>query len=292
MDITHKTLSDFGLSKNEIIVYLESIKHDQISPFKLARLTQIPRTTVYDVMMSLALKGLITIKTSHGLEKQQTWIIPKNPSTLRDMIFHRRQDLLQLEVDLTDILSDLQKDYLKHENNAGMRFYPGIEGVKRVYTFIHQIPSQVQIYMWDQLMPVDTLGKEYINKEVSQGLKIKKRVKRVKTIIPLNDWTRHVLSYQYGRNNNYIDYHEFRYIEKPFFNLNQDIYVFSDRIALMCAKKDEVWGMIIKSKLLYTTFTSLFQVMWEIAKPVDAEFMEQIGENEFLIQEKKKVPRY
>lgn len=288
MDITHKTLSDFGLSKNEIIVYLESIKHDQISPFKLARLTQIPRTTVYDVMMSLALKGLITIKTSQGLEKQQTWIIPKNPSTLRDMIFHRRQDLLELEVDLTDILSDLQKDYLKHENNAGMRFYPGIEGVKRVYTFIHQIPSQVQIYMWDQLMPVDTLGKNYINKEVSQGLKIKKREKRVKTIIPLNDWTRHVLSYQYGRNKNYIDYHQFRYIEKSFFNLNQDIYVFSDRIALMCAKKDEVWGMIIQSKLLYITFTSLFQVMWEIAKPVDLEFMKQIGENEFLIQERAK----
>ena len=181
-----QNLSDFGLSKNEILVYLEAIKHTEISPFKLARLTKVPRTTVYDVMMTLALKGLITVKTSQGLEKQQTWIVAKNPSVLREMIVKRRDDLNKLDVDVVDILADLKKDHLQEKPNANFSFYPGIAGVKRVFGLIQNIPSNVEIYLWDHFMPMDTMGKEYINQEVAQGLKAKdmSKQKRVKTIIP------------------------------------------------------------------------------------------------------------
>jgi len=230
MNIIHKTLSEFGLSNNETFVYLEAIKHTEISPFKLARLTKIPRTTVYDVMMTLALKKLITIKTSQGLEKQQTWIVAKNPSVLRETIFKRREELVRLEVDVVDVLSDLKKEFLPHENNAVQQFYPGKEGIKRAYELLSSVPRDVQIYYFDHMMSMDTLGKEYINKEVSQTLKGRETTKRVKTLMHLNDWTRHVLSYQYGRNKLYIDYHEYRYIENPVFELHHDMYVFLDKV--------------------------------------------------------------
>ena len=290
MNTIQKTLSEFGLSKNEILVYLEAIKHTEISPFKLARLTKVPRTTVYDVMMTLALKKLITIKTSQGLEKQQTWIVAKNPSVLRDMIVKRRDELNRLDVDMVDILVNLKKDHLREKPNADFSFYPGIEGVKRVYNLIQGIPSNVEIYLWDHLMPMDTLGKEFINQEVSQALKVKDSVKqrRVKTIIPLNDWTRHVLSYQYGREPLYIQYHEFRFIDKSKFNLYLDMYVFLDRVALVCAKEDEAWGVMIKSKLLSLSFKSIFEVLWGIATPVTEEFVKSLGENAFLKEEKRR----
>lgn len=290
MNPIHKTLSEFGLSKNETLVYLEAIKHTEISPFKLARLTKIPRTTVYDVMMTLALKKLITIKTSQGLEKQQTWIVAKNPSVLRDIIVKRREDLNRLDVDMVDILADLKKDHLREKPNANFSFYPGIEGVKRVFSIVQGIPSNVEIYLWDHLMPMDTLGKEFINKEVSQGLKAKdmSKQKRVKTIISLNDWTRHVLSYQYGRDPLYVQYHEFRYVDSSKFNLHLDMYVFLDRVAITCAKEDETWGIMIKSRLLSLSFKSIFEVLWGIATPVTEDFVKSLGENAFLKEEKRR----
>ncbi len=290
MNTIYKTLSDFGLSKNEILVYLEAIKHTEISPFKLARLTKVPRTTVYDVMMTLALKGLITVKTSQGLEKQQTWIVAKNPSVLREMIVKRRDDLNKLDVDVVDILADLKKDHLQEKPNANFSFYPGIAGVKRVFGLIQNIPSNVEIYLWDHFMPMDTMGKEYINQEVAQGLKAKdmSKQKRVKTIIPLNDWTRHVLSYQYGRDPLYTQYHEFRFIDKSKFNLYLDMYVFLDRVALVCAKDEEAWGIMIKSKLLSLSFKSIFEVLWENAIPVTEKFVKSLGENAFLKEEKRR----
>src|SRR3989339_12816 len=288
MSNIYKVLSSFGLSDNETKVYLEAIKHKEISPFKLARLTGIPRTTVYDVMMSLALKKLITIKTSQGLEKQQTWIIAKNPSILRETIFERKHDLTRLEVDIVDILSDLKGEYLAHENNAYMRFLPGIEGIKQAYSILKQLPPEVQIYYFDHMMPMDTLGKTYINQEVSQSLKGREHKKRVKTIMPLNDWTRHVLTYQYVRNKSYIDYHEYRYIENAVFNLAYDMYVFSDKVVMICAKDDEVWASVITSKLVSASFKSIFLTLWQIAAPVTKEFVEGLGENEFLREEKRR----
>lgn len=282
-----KTLADFGLTENEITVYLEAIKHPQIAPFKLARITGIPRTTVYDVMMSLALKSLITVKTSQGLEKQQSWIVAKNPSVLRDTIYKRRSDLTRLEVDVVDVLSDLKGSYLAHENNAFMKFYPGVEGIKKAYRLLMEVPPEVQIYFFDHMMPMDTLGKEYVNEEVSQTLRGRERKKRVKTIMPLNDWTRHVLSYQYGRNKSYIQYHEYRYLENTVFELEHDMYIFIDKVVFVCAKGDEVWASVITSRMVASSFRSIFNVMWQSAIPVTEKFVKSLGENEFLKEENK-----
>ena len=281
-------LSQFGLSDNEAKVYIEAVKHKEISPYKLSKLVGIPRTTVYDVMMSLSLKGLITIKTRQGLEKQQTWIIAKNPSVLRDIIQKKHQNLTRLEVDIVDILPQLKTDYLTHQENADFQFYPGIDGVKKVFEIINNLPDKTNVYLWDHLMPMDTLGKKYITQEVQQGLIQRAKKYRMKTIIPLNDWTKHVLTYQYGRDHRYIKYHEFRYIEKTGFNLYQDIYLFLDRIAITMAKDDEVWGLIIKSPLLTKSFRSIFEFMWEKATPATKEFVESLGLNEFLKAEKNK----
>lgn len=285
----HKTLAEFGLTNNEIVVYLEAIKHKEISPFMLARQTRIPRTTVYDVMTTLALKGLITIKTSQGLEKQQTWIVAKNPSELREIIFKRRRDLVQLEVDIVDILPDLKSDQVTHENNGNMQFLPGRVGVERAYNFIQNIPIDLEIFYFDNMMPMDALGKTYVNEEVSKTLSKAGKIKRrVKTIMPLNDWTRHVLSYQYGRNKSYIDFHEYRFIENPVFNLSHDMYVFADKVVTIVAKDDEIWASILTSKLVSSSFKAIFQMLWGMGTPITHEFVKNLGENEFLQEEVKR----
>lgn len=279
----NQVLKQFGLTKNEILVYLEAIKHEEISPYQLSRNTHIPRTTVYDIMMSLSLKKLITIKTSQGLEKQQSWIVPQNPSILREIVRQRKQELNKLEVHIVDILSDLKKGFLANQNTSFVRYYPGIDGVKQVLEKLNNVPTKSDVMVFDHLMPMDTLGKVYTNADVQKGLTvgIKKNIRR-KTIIPWNRWTQHVLSYQYGRNPDYITHNNFRYVDIESFQLHQDIYIIADIVYIITAKGDEAWGAAITSRLLFLTFSSLFSVIWQLGTPIHEKTMQLLGKSEFI----------
>ena len=94
MNLINKVLLDFGLSESEIKVYLECLKETDLGPFKLANLTGIPRTTVYEILTSLALKGLVELEHSDGFTKKQTKVKAKNPTTLREMVRNKKKGFL------------------------------------------------------------------------------------------------------------------------------------------------------------------------------------------------------
>jgi sugar-specific transcriptional regulator TrmB len=289
MDRIKKVLTEFGLTDNEIKVYREVLKHEEASPFKIAKLTGIPRTTVYDVMMNLSLKGLITLLHNQGLEKQQTKIKAVNPSKLRQIILKRRKSLAKLEVDIVDILPHLKGDFHRGKTNANFQFFPGIGGARKVLLNEEVQSAEFPTYIWTHLMPMDSFGIKEMNKAVSEELdKRRKLGTRAKNIISLTDWTRHVLSYQYGRDKNYIKYNEFRFIENPVFSVNQEIYLKADKISIACADNDEAWGLVIRSTSLSKTLRSMFELMWLSALPVTSELVKSWGENEFLTAQKEK----
>ena len=272
-----------GLSENEIKVYIEAIKHEKVSPFAIAKAIKIPRTTVYDVMFNLALKGLITIKQSQGLEKQQTWIVAKNPSTLRDMVFKRRKELSRLEVDLVDILPILKQEYVRREGGTEFQFFPGIEGAKQVQSQTLLAGARTEVYVYESLISMDTMGKADINLDVDSGLTIQRSsLIPIKSLVPLNKWTRHVLSYQHKRNKDYIRLRNFRTLDNPSLSINLDITCIGDTVRFVCAKDSEAWGLIIKSSQLTKTLKSFFDVLWTSATPITPEMVESWGENEFF----------
>jgi len=281
-------LNNLGLSENEVKVYVEAIKHKKIAPYALAKAIGIPRTTVYDVMFNLALKGLITIRQSQGLEKQQTWIEAKNPSTLREMVFYKRRELAKTEVDLIDILPLLKKEYIQHVENTHFQFYPGIEGAKQVMkqTLIARNNSTLRVF--ESLMPMDTLGKKLTNENVDRGLDMRRTTNTaIKSLVVLNKWTKHVLSYQHKRNKDYIQLHNFRFIDNPILNINLDISLLEDTIRFVCAQDNEAWGIIVKSTQLTKTLESLFDVLWITAEKISSKDIEQWGINEFHEAEKE-----
>jgi hypothetical protein len=287
-----KTLKKFGLSDNEALVYVEALKKDELSPFQISKLTNIPRTTVYDVLMSLALKGLVELDQSDGFQKQQTKVRAKNPSILRKILQQKRDDNLKLEVEVNDILPELKGLFHKDESNANFRFFPGIEGCKSVYKNIeNDVPDDE--YIWSYLMPDDMFGSDFINEDIKTGTKIQKKYNKSKRfIIPLNPWTKHVLSYQYSLHPDYFDTREFRFIESPMFECFLEMSIKGDVINIACTEEDEVWGMIIQSKALVKTLKSIYSLHWNMATPVTKEVVESWGKSEFLEKQKELGMRY
>ena len=287
MDFVDKTLIAFGLTDKEARVYRAALNYEETSPFALAGETKIPRTTVYEILLNLSLKGLVELVRSDGFSKQQTRIKAKNPSILRETLAKRKVDLSRLDVDLVQILPDLKKEYLRHVPNADFRFYPGIGGATEVYRRMNSSDSKEPIVAWDCLMPMDSFGLEEMNKWTDVENRRKHKT-NIRSIIPLSDWTKHVVSYQYERDPKYLS-RSFQYIEDPSFMLYQDIQIQGNIISIVNGVKEEAWGIIINSELLAKSLTSIFEIVWKIAKPVTPELVKSWGPNEFRKQELKKV---
>jgi predicted transcriptional regulator len=289
VDLKTKILKQFGLSENETLVYLESLKKDDLSPYQISKLTGIPRTTVYDVLMSLSLKGLVELDQSDGFTKQQTKVKAKNPSVLRKILQQKRKDLVGLETDIAHIMPELKGFFHKSDSNADFKFYPGIEGAREVTLRNEEYDIALPEVSWDYLIPLDIFGSANLNKSVSIGNS--KRLREGisdKILIPFNDWTRHVLSYQYQRDNNYLENREFRYIDASFFEIFNTVIIQGEFIKITSVEEDEAWGLVIKSKSLSKTFMSLFELTWSVATPVTKEKIKSWGENEFLAKQKEK----
>lgn len=283
------TLEEFGLTPNETRIYLTCLKEDDLSPFKLAKLTNIPRTTIYEILMSLSLKGLVKLEQSDGFTKQQTRVKANNPSVLRDIIWEKKRRLSDLDVDIVDLLPTLQNDYHKEKSNAEFQFFPGIEGAKKVYFKEYIVDGHIPIYAFDNLMPMDVFGKKETNEDVARSLKhLNNEHIEINEIFALNDWTKHVLGYQMGRDKDYVVKRRMRFIENPAFFINQRIVLYGEHIRITTAKDNEVWGLIIKSKSLSNTFHSLFHFVWSLAEPLTPKLVVSWGKNEFLESEKRK----
>lgn len=288
MKIVDRVFRDFGLSVSETKVYLECLKESDLGPFKLARLTGIPRTTIYEILSSLALKGLVELEQSDGFTKQQTKVRAKNPTTIRDIVRKKSRKLSELEVDIVEILPMLNKDYFKKEANADFRFLPGIDGAREVY-FSEVADVKLPMLVFDNLMPMNVFGKEDINRDVlRQTGKIINNGGQLKELGVMNEWSRHVLEYQVSLDENYLEAREQRLLDVPGIKFNQRIVIQGDWIKISCAKEEEAWGIVIRSESLAVTLRGIFNLVWSMARPITTDLVRSWGKNGFWEAEMRK----
>ncbi len=290
MTAAYAALKRFGLTDGEIKVYLEALKKDELTPFSISKLTGIPRTTVYDILMGLSLKGLVELKQSDGFTKQQTLVKAKNPSVLRTILQNKRKELTSIEADILDVLQELKGDYHKNESNANFQFFPGITGAKKVYfdSFSNE-DLKLASFTWDLQMPMDVFGVKEMNADVSLGSK--KRVQgrsENKELMPLNDWTKHVITYQYGRDKKYLENMEYRYIEDSSFEVFLRLNIKGNFVRIACAYEDEVWGIKVRSRFLAATFRAVFLQNWKLGTPITEGVVKSWGKSEFLEEHRAK----
>lgn len=283
---TNQVLQDFGLSDNESQVYQAALRVGETSPFALAKQTGIPRTTVYTVLTDLALKGLVELERSSGLQKQQTKVRAKNPSVLRDLLWQQRDQLVKQEVDIVSILPFLKQDYLKDVANADFQFYPGREGVMKVHFDLDGVDEDA--YVFDYLTPMDVIGSKEMNRGVDRDIDFRSQSKCSEyNLISLTPWSKHVLSYQVERNPDYLSHVEHRTLPFELQDLSIWLQVKGDRTRIVSVKDDEVWGLIIRSHNLAQSLTSIHQSLWRLAQPITKEMISAWGPNQYLEHEKK-----
>lgn len=281
-----QVLEQFGLSANEARVYQSALQLGESSPFGIAKVSGIPRTTVYAVLTDLSLKGLVELESATGLMKQQTKVRAKNPSVLRDILWQKRADTFRQEADILEVLPYLKKEYLQDSTNADFQFFPGMQGANHVMFDLDGVDQDT--YVFDYLIPMDATGSREMNEGVDKGIKLLSKRKCVEyNLISLTPWSKHVLSYQVERNPHYLDHVEHRYLPLELANMAVMARVKGDRTWVVSVKGDEVWGLKIRSQNLADSLTGIHQALWKLATPITRDMISSWGPNEYLQAELK-----
>lgn len=280
----HKTLIEFGLSENEIVVYLHCLKVTDATPYTISKATSIPRTTVYDVLLGLSLKGLVTLFQSDGLTKQQTRVRAKNPFVIREILAKKRKKLFEIEADVMQFLPYLKREYLVNITSPYFKFFDGVDGFKKVYLDDYKIIGKYEISVFENLMPTDVLTAQEIDDDIDRCSKSYESNRfPVNELVVWNDWSKHVLSYQLTRSEDYFKHRTFRYIEDIGLSFKSRILIAGNFVRISTANEDEYWGVIIQSKSLKDSMYAVFKYVWNGAKEVTPSMVKKLGVNQVKV---------
>ncbi len=151
-------LSDIGLSDNESKVYLASLSLGATTILKIARASEMKRSTIYSVIESLKQKGLMKIEIK-GLKST---FVAESPEKLEIILENRKNEFKN---NLPEFLSL----YNLKDTQSTIKYYEGFESLKNVYMESlkeikpHEeylvITNQEKWYNLDQKFSIDYIEK-------------------------------------------------------------------------------------------------------------------------------------
>src|SRR3990167_10558989 len=119
MDNFKNNLKILGLAGEEITIYLTALEQGNTTVLELARITKIPRTTVYLIIDSLVEKSLLQL-TADGKRKLY---IPASPAEILGLAKRKNDQLNKTINSLSEELPQLQALYNISHKKPKIRYY-------------------------------------------------------------------------------------------------------------------------------------------------------------------------
>ncbi|MDO9231556.1 MAG: helix-turn-helix domain-containing protein [bacterium] len=241
---------NYILSEKERDVLASLYKLGEVSVCELAKENMINRTTVYPVLERLLEKGLVS-KISVGnkdvfkaiSEKDlETWIAKRN-----DYFKLENQKLIRSAKNQNQNKSLLSK----------VSYFEGMEGVKNLYADTWRENTNKMIYAITDFKSAqndmeDFFLNDYLPKRVAHGV-------RVKNLIPESIEGRKHLK------NAKEMLREMKFI-KLFQDLEIEINVYDDKLAVVAFDKKNPSGVIIKNQKIAEAMKNIFEYLWKTSK--------------------------
>lgn len=269
-------LENLGLSQNEIKVFIYSYKQGVTKPSKLADLTKIPRTTVYDIVSSLVAKGFMAIQSGEENKSKQLLVKAIDLKEINEIIAKRRKQNFQLEADLATVLS-LARINAKSEDLNFIESYQKEDDVYNLIESNEYNNTTNTKYIFENFNSLVNTDEDKASDNKVKG--------STKVLFQLTEWSKHILSSRYLKNRDNYFRSEYRYVDSPLFEMNCRIMIVEDYVVITSLSSAEFYGLRLKSKMLSSTLVSLFNSVWQDATTVTEDMFMAWGTNSFLEKE-------
>ena len=247
----YKNLISLGFAEKEAGVYLALLQLGKRTATPIARQAGINRTTVYDILDSLAAKGLVSIS---GKEPLQEYVAESPDKIIKLLQEQLQKD--QANLQQAQSLVPQLKSMHNISDRPQVRFYEGREGMEQVYedtlTSHETILAYANVNEMHAAMP-DYFPK-YYKRRTNKGI-------HIRAIIPSN---------KEGVERVSKDKDEARESalvpdDKVYFS--PEINIYDNKI--MIASWKEKLGIIIESKEIYEAMKTIYELAWAESKRLE-----------------------
>jgi sugar-specific transcriptional regulator TrmB len=246
------TTNMFNISEKEKKVMSSLYKFGDASVSEIARETLINRTSVYPILKKLLDKGLV----SQYMLEEKTMYKPIPLQDFKDWT-DRKKKTVNTQVSALLKWIDSQKANKKASLHSEISYFEGHEGVMSLYNDTLRNNKQKQINAivdYDAAMNVlgDYFTKEYFPGRLKNSVNIRALMYKSKKAAAMLSKSKQLLR-------------EVRFIDL-FENLQTEINIYDDKIAIISFDKAKPSGVIIKNEIMAMTFQHIYEYLWKSVK--------------------------
>ncbi len=250
-------LQKLGLNKKESELYISFLGIGKGKVSEIAKRAGINRTGAYDILASLAQKGLVSISGKEPKQEYRCEDPEQILKFLRHNIERKEEDYRYAQL----LLPELKSMY-KVGTRPQVKFYEGIEGMKKVYedTLTASGPFVAMASYDDMHKTLKGYFPDYYRRRAAKGL-------FVRGIVPATE-----LALERKKMNPF-EARELALVPKELFDISPDIEIYDNKV--MIASWREELGIIIESEEIADALKKLFELAWKEAKRLDGKTEEK-----------------
>lgn len=236
-------LQKFGLSEKEVNVYVASLEIGSSTVQKIAEKTNLPRSTVYEVLKNLRKKSLVSTFSKKNIKH----FYAQEPEYLTEIAQENLSNLKK-------ILPDLNAIYGNAKNRPRVRFYQGTDGMKIILKEILSEANELLAYASvDHLFAL--LG-EHFEHFVKERIKKKIPVKVICCQKTIKGMERKNLGPRQLR--------EVKFLNGDFMHEGL-LFIWKEKMAMFSFTGEQV-AVLTESKELTQIQKTMFMYLWNIAR--------------------------
>lgn len=238
-------IRSIGLEPHEAKLYIAGLKLGAGPASSYAKATKFNRVTTYNHLEDLVKRGVFSaIKKERG-----KWYEPINPESLS---IEARKNAESLERSLPDLKALMGN----HHRTPRVRYYEGVEGIRKVYEDTLTAESELLNFANSEI--VREFWKEYDLEYVKQ--RVKKGI-YLKGIAPDDKIGRKV----HGQDKKNL--REIRLVSVKDFPITNEINIYDNKVAIVSFSEEEseLFGVIIESREVAETQKQIFTMAWRYA---------------------------
>jgi sugar-specific transcriptional regulator TrmB len=241
MDEILQKLEEFGINEKAAKIYINLLRNQDVPVYKVATASKIPRTTVYAILEELESQGLVSSWKKNNVK----YYSAENPENLKRILKNK-------ELALNEIFGDLNSMFKLERDNPKTRVLIGVEGVK--IAFEHMLDVMLQeklklVYAFFESQLTELFPKFFFD---WRERKNKKTGATTFLLVPSG-----------------MGLHE-HYKSDPFRVTREmpktwpggSFAIIGSNVFFFSFKENEVYSIIIESKIVSTMFGGLFMYIW------------------------------
>ena len=255
-----KKLEKTGLTDKEALVYLALLELGGAFPSAIARYTGLKRSTVYNILVTLSIRGMIneierSSKLFYQIQKPERFV------KYSESLVHRAEDSLEVAKTL---LPEIESLHGLLGDKPKITYYEGIEGITEIYADHISSKKPYEMLAWANVSELwESLPKDffdsYVKAKASIGI-------TTRGIVPDTDAGQRFNSVRY-KGISKAAWPVMRFAPQATFPMLGEITIYGkNKVSIVNFSKTHAIGTIIEDEKIHKMMSTIFNLSWSSAE--------------------------